>query len=209
METVDPLDHQGFLKLIARQYVGLGLSYDDLIAEGWLGLMAACRKFDPSRNVKFLTFAKYPVVEAIRLALRQQTRMIRLPEYTFVDDDRKSDSVRADVARIRGMVRNDVYGTDAAEDRESAIEVMEDAEFLRTVLSRIPYRDREFLTMYFGLGGKEPMTRIEAGKSLGLTRAASFTFYHDAMSRLRSTARSLMDGRGRPDYEMAMQSGRR
>ena len=46
-----------FVVSYAKRYRGLGVSFLDLIHEGNLGLIEGARRFDPSRNVKFITYA--------------------------------------------------------------------------------------------------------------------------------------------------------
>lgn len=64
---------------IAHKYVGCGLSLSDLIQEGNIGLMHACDKFDPSRGVKFGTYACYCISGYIKIALTNYGRIIRVP----------------------------------------------------------------------------------------------------------------------------------
>ena len=63
-----------FVVSYAKRYRGLGVSFLDLIHEGNLGLMEAARRFDPSRNVKFITYAVWWIREAMMHALADQTR---------------------------------------------------------------------------------------------------------------------------------------
>ena len=63
----------------AKRYRGLGLAYMDLIHEGSLGLMEAAKRFDPERNVKFISYAVWWVRQAILHALSDQARVFRLP----------------------------------------------------------------------------------------------------------------------------------
>jgi RNA polymerase primary sigma factor len=67
---------------IARRYAGKGLCLSDLIEEGNLGLMKAVERFDPSRKVRFSTYATYWIKQAIRLALINTGRSIRVPAHT-------------------------------------------------------------------------------------------------------------------------------
>jgi RNA polymerase primary sigma factor len=69
-----------FVVHYAKRYRGLGLSYMDLIHEGSLGLIEAAKRFDPTRNVKFISYAVWWVRQAIFHALSEHTRVFRLPQ---------------------------------------------------------------------------------------------------------------------------------
>jgi RNA polymerase primary sigma factor len=66
---------------IARDYMGLGLTLDDLVSEGSIGLMKAATKFDPIHRVRFATYASFWVRHTILRALYSQNRVIRLPAH--------------------------------------------------------------------------------------------------------------------------------
>lgn len=68
-----------FVVAYTKRYRGLGLSFLDLIHEGTLGLIEAAKRFDPERNVKFISYAVWWVRQAIFHALSEQTRAFRLP----------------------------------------------------------------------------------------------------------------------------------
>ena len=69
-----------FVVHYAKRYRGLGMSYMDLIHEGTLGLMEAAKRFDPERNVKFISYAVWWVRQAIFHALSEHVRVFRLPQ---------------------------------------------------------------------------------------------------------------------------------
>ncbi len=69
-----------FVVHYAKRYRGLGLAYMDLIHEGSLGLMEAAKRFDPERNVKFISYAVWWVRQAIFHALSEHARVFRLPQ---------------------------------------------------------------------------------------------------------------------------------
>jgi RNA polymerase primary sigma factor len=69
-----------FVVSYAKRYRGLGVSFLDLIHEGNLGLMEAARRFDPERNVKFITYAVWWIRQALTHALSTQTRAFSLPQ---------------------------------------------------------------------------------------------------------------------------------
>jgi RNA polymerase primary sigma factor len=66
---------------IARGYVGKGLSLQDLIEEGNLGLLRAVEGFDPSMNTRFSTYASYWIKQSIKRALVNSAKTIRIPAY--------------------------------------------------------------------------------------------------------------------------------
>jgi RNA polymerase primary sigma factor len=69
-----------FVVSYAKRYRGLGVSFLDLIHEGNLGLMEAARRFDPTRNVKFITYAVWWIRQALTHALSMQARAFSLPQ---------------------------------------------------------------------------------------------------------------------------------
>jgi RNA polymerase primary sigma factor len=66
---------------IARSYVGKGLSLEDLIAEGNLGLLRAVEGFDPGMNTRFSTYASYWIKQSIKRLVINTAKTIRLPAY--------------------------------------------------------------------------------------------------------------------------------
>jgi RNA polymerase primary sigma factor len=66
---------------IARDYLGRGLTLEDLVGEGNLGLIRATEEFDPAFGTRFSTYAGYWIRQAIRHALLNTTSTIRLPAH--------------------------------------------------------------------------------------------------------------------------------
>jgi RNA polymerase primary sigma factor len=66
---------------IARDYEGLGVPLLDLISEGNIGLMKAVERFDPDKGAKFSTYGSFWIKQAIRRALDNQAKTIRLPSH--------------------------------------------------------------------------------------------------------------------------------
>ena len=64
---------------IAHDFKGLGLPLLDLISEGNMGLMRAVEKFDPSRGAKLSSYAAWWIKQAMRRALANQPKVIRIP----------------------------------------------------------------------------------------------------------------------------------
>jgi len=66
---------------VARQYESQGLQILDVIEEGNIGLMRAVERFDPDMECRFSTYAVHWIKQAIRRALLEKVRNIRVPAY--------------------------------------------------------------------------------------------------------------------------------
>jgi RNA polymerase primary sigma factor len=71
----------GFVVTIAAEYRGLGLPFEDLINEGNLGLIEAAHRYDPSRGVRFITYAVWWIRKAILKAIADHSSVVRVPTY--------------------------------------------------------------------------------------------------------------------------------
>ncbi len=64
---------------MARKFLGMGLTFQDLVQEGNMGLMEAVEKFDPARGCRFSTYACWWIRQAISRSIANKGRSIRLP----------------------------------------------------------------------------------------------------------------------------------
>jgi RNA polymerase sigma factor (sigma-70 family) len=64
---------------IARKYANVGVSLQDLVQEGSLGLARAAEKFEPKRGFKFSTYASWWIQQAVFRSIAYHSRTIRLP----------------------------------------------------------------------------------------------------------------------------------
>jgi RNA polymerase primary sigma factor len=78
---------------IAKRYRCRGLSFDDLVQEGILGLMAAIARFDPDKGYRFSTYATHWIRQSIGRAVDNHGRVIRLPSHV-ADTLRKLERAR-------------------------------------------------------------------------------------------------------------------
>ena len=87
---------------VANKYRGLGISLQDLIEEGNIGLIQAAKRFDVSRNVKFITYAVWWIKQAIMHSLAEQSGTVKLPvkQAGKVNKiNRRSQEMRQDLER--------------------------------------------------------------------------------------------------------------
>ena len=102
---------------IARGYTGKGLSLQDLIEEGNLGLLRAVEGFDPAIGTRFSTYASYWIKQSIKRALINTAKTIRIPAYmvellskwrrasTRLAEELGRTPTPEEVARILGLPR--------------------------------------------------------------------------------------------------------
>ena len=68
-----------YVVTVAKKYRGYGLSLQDLIEEGNIGLIQAAKRFDVSKKVKFITYAVWWIKQAIMHSLAEQSGTVKLP----------------------------------------------------------------------------------------------------------------------------------
>jgi RNA polymerase primary sigma factor len=89
-----------FVVSYAKRYRNLGVPFLDLIHEGNLGLLEAARRYDPLRNVKFITYAVWWIRQALMHALSDQRRALALPAKLSAASSRYGREVADLAARL-------------------------------------------------------------------------------------------------------------
>jgi RNA polymerase primary sigma factor len=102
---------------IARGYACKGMSMEDLVSEGNLGLMRAVEGFDPMMNTRFSTYASFWIKQSIKRGIVNTGKSIRIPNYLTqliaewrritieLTDELQRPPTRAEVAGIMGLSR--------------------------------------------------------------------------------------------------------
>lgn len=115
-----------FVVSYVKRYRGMGLSLPDLINEGNLGLIEAAKRFDPDKNVKFISYAVWWIRQAIIHALTKYSRIYHIPQ-------KLSDQV-SEMKRIKAYLKKEL-GRDATREEVAArmkieVEEVEDMEII-------------------------------------------------------------------------------
>lgn len=179
-----------FVVSFAKRYRGLGVSFLDLIHEGNLGLIEAAKRFDPTRNVKFITYAVWWIRESMMHALSDQTRAFSFPPKLFAvlgtgaDDVSLNDPVTADGSRHVA----DTLAQDQAPIEDEMIH-QADIDELTSALGELDGKEREIVRLRFGLEDDEPRTLQEIGDRLHLSRERVRQIESRAKDKLRRSAK--------------------
>jgi RNA polymerase sigma factor (sigma-70 family) len=75
--------NQGLVAYVVQRYRGMGLRREDLMQEGNIGLLRAIEKFDHRRGTRFSVYAVWWIRQAVRRALANQSRTIRIPVHAL------------------------------------------------------------------------------------------------------------------------------
>ena len=89
-----------FVVSYVKRYKGMGLGLLDLINEGNLGLIEAAKRFDPNRNVKFISYAVWWIRQAVIHALSQYSRIYNIPQ-------KLSDQI-SEMKKVRSRLKKDL-----------------------------------------------------------------------------------------------------
>jgi RNA polymerase primary sigma factor len=117
-----------FVVSYVKKYKGMGLSLPDLINEGNLGLIEAAKRFDPDKNVKFISYAVWWIRQAIIHALTKYSRIYHIPQ-------KLSDKI-SEMKRINAQLKKDLgrepTREETAERMKLNLEEIEDLEILES-----------------------------------------------------------------------------
>src|SRR3954463_16294836 len=190
-----------FVVSYAKRYRGLGVPFLDLIHEGNLGLIEAARRFDPGRNVKFITYAVWWVRESLMHVLADQTRAFSFPPKLFATL-RRSPGGGADVSLNAPVSRGGLGDRDGAtrefgdlieQDGVPAIDEemihQSDLDELAAALRDLDGKEREVVRLRFGLGDDQEHTLQEIGDRLHLSRERVRQIETRAKAKLRRSTK--------------------
>lgn len=146
---------------IAKKFDAAGASTEDLISIGTIGLIKAVRTFAPDRKIKLATYASRCIENEILMYLRKASSLkaeISIDEPLNIDWDGNE------------LMLSDILGSE--EDEVSrGIEQEDEKSLLLQLVKQLPERDREIISMRFGLSGKKELTQKEVADVLGISQS--------------------------------------
>lgn len=171
-----------FVASVATPYIGMGLSYSDLIAEGNVGFMKAMEKFDYTRDFKTISYSVWWIKQTILEALN------------------KRNLIKGDDSELRKESQDAEDWIDENDDKSYENKYVEDTDFsempdediksssIMKLLGCLNSRERDVITYYFGLDGNDELTLEEIGKIFNLTKERIRQIKENALTKLRSEA---------------------
>ena len=146
---------------LARRFENTGIGMEDLISIGTIGLIKAVSTFRVDRNIKLATYASRYIENEILMYLRKNAN--QKAEVSF-DEPLNTDWDGNE------LLLSDILGTDG-DTVLRPIEDDVDRQLLTTAVSRLSEREREIITLRFGLGGREEKTQKEVADYLGISQS--------------------------------------
>lgn len=186
-----------FVVMYAKRYRGLGVSFLDLIHEGNLGLIEAARRFDPGRNVKFITYAVWWVRESMMHVLSDQTRAFSFPPKLFaalhnapedISLNQPVGSANSGREDERGRELADLLAQEQVPIDDEMIH-QADLDELAEALSDLDGKEQEVVRLRYGLDDDEEHTLQEIGDRLHLSRERVRQIESRAKEKLRRSAK--------------------
>ena len=146
---------------IARKFDSAAVNIEDLISIGTIGLIKAVNTFRPDKNIKLATYASRCIENEILMHLRKtapQKSEVSFDEPLNTDWDGNE------------LLLSDILGTD--EDMVmKPIEDDVDRQLLMDAVGRLNAREKEIITLRFGLGGGEEKTQKEVADRMGISQS--------------------------------------
>ena len=160
---------------IARRFENTGVNLEDLISIGTIGLIKAIGTYRRDKNIRLATYASRCIENEILMHIRKisnQKTEVSLEEPINMDGEGNE------------LLLSDILGTD--EDVVfRGLEEDVDILCLRQALSRLPEREKEIVTMRYGLEGRRELTQKEVAQHMGISQSYISRLEKRIMLRLR------------------------
>lgn len=145
---------------IVKKYYNVRADSDDLVSIGTIGLIKAVDSYDTSKSTKLSSYASRCIENEILMYLRSRRKNaldISLDE--TIDSDKDGNA----------LTLIDILADETDISEQTAVKL--NSERASDYLKRLPERERNIITMRYGLDGEEPLTQKEIAEHLGISRS--------------------------------------
>jgi len=160
---------------IAKRFENTGINIEDLISIGTLGLIKAINTFCIGKNIKLATYASRCIENEILMYIRKTSGKhceMSIDEPLNVDWDGNE------------LLLSDILGSDEEPAVASIMKEEENAAIYAAV-NTLDERERQIITLRFGLYGKEEMTQKDVATLLGISQSYISRLEKKIIERLR------------------------
>ena len=170
---------------IARRFENTGVGIEDLISIGTIGLIKAINTYQPAKNIKLATYASRCIENEILMHLRKTANL--KSEVSF-DEPLNTDWDGNE------LLLSDILGTES-DLVMKPIEADVDRQLLSDALEKLEDREREIITLRFGLDGRPERTQKEVADRLGISQSYISRLEKRIISRLKREILRMLLGR--------------
>ena len=160
---------------IARRFENTGVDLDDLVSVGTIGLIKAVNSFNADKNIKLATYASRCIENEILMHLR---RTVKIKSEVSFEEPLNTDWEGNE------LMLCDVMGTDG-DIVYKKIENGVENELLGVALTKLNDREREIMSLRYGLGGEDEKTQKEVADMLGISQSYISRLEKKIISRLK------------------------
>jgi RNA polymerase primary sigma factor len=166
-----------FVISVAKQYAGRGMSVEDLVSEGNIGLIKAAQKWDETRGIKFISYAVWWIRQSILQSLADNSRTIRLP-LNQVNSLSKINSAFAQLEQELGRIPTTSELSEYLEIEEEKIELTLTSSKKTTSLD-LPVGEEEDFTLLDTISSDEMTDDLINQSDLNSTLMKSISKLND------------------------------
>lgn len=173
-----------FVFSVAKKYKGHGVSMEDLIAEGNMGMVKAIKKFNVNYDIKFFSYAVWWIRQSIQTLVKktQQYKDIEKGEdelNSIVSDNAVSDSEDEIVSKRESVL--------PYEDEDTNRQIEENRKVVvDKLLVGLDGREKLIIEQYYGLNGNKGQNLKEIGEKLGISKERVRQIKKRTLFRMRS-----------------------
>lgn len=161
---------------IAKKYQGTEVDMEDLISIGTVGLIKAVMSYDTDKNSKLGTYAARCIENEILMHFRARKKCSKeVSIYEPIGTDKEGNEIS-----LLDIIESDQV--DTADQMQISEDIQKMLKLIDLVLED---REKEILTMRFGLGGQKELTQREIGEKLNISRSYISRIEKKALEKLR------------------------